>query len=104
MADYKTVAKASEVGPGSLKHVELEDGTQVCVANVDGEFYAIGGECTHMGGPLGEGELEGKTVTCPWHAGDFDVTTGEALGPPAEESEPKYDVRVEGDEVQIAIE
>lgn len=103
MAEFRTVAKASEVQPGSLKHIELEDGTQVCLANVDGTFYAIGGECTHMGGPLGEGELGGAIVTCPWHSGEFDVTTGEVKGPPPEDNEPKYEVRVEGDDVQVAI-
>ena len=55
MPEFKTVAKADELQPGELKHIELESGTQVCLANVDGTFYAIGGECTHMGGPLGEG-------------------------------------------------
>jgi nitrite reductase/ring-hydroxylating ferredoxin subunit len=103
MAEFKSIAKASEVAPGSLKHVELEDGAQVCLANVDGTIYAIGGECTHMGGPLGEGELDGTTVTCPWHSGEFDVTTGKVLGPPAEEDEPAYEVRVEGDDVQVAL-
>jgi len=103
MAEFRTVAKASEVPPGSLKHIELEDGTQVCLANVGGTFYAMGGECTHMGGPLGEGELDGTTVTCPWHSGEYDVTTGKMLSPPAEEDEPAYEVRVEGDEVQVAV-
>jgi nitrite reductase/ring-hydroxylating ferredoxin subunit len=104
MADFRTVAKASEVPPGSLKHVELESGTQVCIANVDGTYYAMGGECTHMGGPLGEGELEGNIVTCPWHSGEFDVTTGKAVSPPAEGDEPVYEVRVEGDDLQVAVE
>jgi len=103
MAEYKSIAKVSEVEPGQLKHVELEDGKQICLANVDGTFYAIGGECTHMGGPLGEGELDGTTITCPWHSAEFDVTTGRVLGEPAEEDEPAYEVRVEGEDVQIAV-
>ncbi len=103
MAEFKSIAKLSELEPGSLKHVELEDDTQICLANVDGKVYAIGGECTHMGGPLGEGELEGTIVTCPWHSGEFDVTTGEVKGPPAEESVPSYEVRIEGDDVQVAL-
>ena len=49
MAEFVAVAKLSEVGPGQLKHIELPDGTQVCLANVDGTFYAIDGECTHAG-------------------------------------------------------
>ena len=103
MPEFRSVAKASELAPGQLKHVELEDGTQVCLANVEGRFYAMGGECTHMGGPLGEGELDGTTVTCPWHSGEFDVTTGEVRGPPPEDNEPVYEVRVEGDDVQVAL-
>jgi nitrite reductase (NADH) small subunit len=103
MAEFRSVAAVSEVPPGSLKHIELEDGTQVCLANVGGTFYAIGGECTHMGGPLGEGELDGTTVTCPWHSGEYDVTTGKMLSPPAEGDEPAYEVRVEGDDVQVAV-
>ena len=103
MPEFVTVAKVSEVGPGQLKHIEREDGTQICLANVDGAFYAIGGECTHMGGPLGEGELSGTVVTCPWHSGEFDVTSGEVKGPPPAKPEPRYEVRVEGDEVQVAL-
>ncbi len=104
MAEFRTLAKVSDVPPGQLKHIELESGTQVCLANVDGTFYAIGGECTHMGGPLGEGELEGTTVTCPWHSGEFDVTSGAVLGPPPEGPEPGYEVRVQGEDVQVAVE
>ena len=103
MAEFKTVAKVSEVEPGELKHIELEDDTQICLANVDGTFYAIGGECTHAGGRLGEGELNGTIVTCPLHSGEFDVTTGEVKGPPPDEPEPVYQVRVEGDDVQVAV-
>ena len=103
MAEFVTVANLSELGPGQLKQVELADGTQVCLANVDGAFYAIAGRCTHMGGPLGEGALDGTIVTCPWHGAMFDVTSGEVQGPPADDSEPKYEVRVKGDEVQVAV-
>jgi nitrite reductase (NADH) small subunit len=103
MAEFHTVAKVSEVPPGSLKQIELEDATQICLANVGGTFYAINGECSHMGGPLGEGELDGTTVTCPWHSGEYDVTTGKMLSPPAENDQAKYEVRIEGDDVQVAV-
>ncbi len=103
MAEFGTVAKVSEVGPGRLKQVELGDAKPICLANVGGAFYAISGECSHMGGPLAEGELEGTIVTCPWHGAMFDVTSGEVLGPPADNSVAKYEVRVEGDEVQVAL-
>ena len=104
MAKFRTVAKVSEVAPGQLKHVKLDDGTQICLANVDNTFYAIAGECTHMGGPLAEGALDRTIVTCPWHGSMFDVTSGEVQGPPADVSEPKYEIRVQGDNVQVAVE
>ena len=103
MAEFVSVGKASEVSPGQLKQIELADGTQVCLANVDGKFYAIGGECTHTGGPLGEGELDGTIVTCPWHGSRFDVTSGAVVGPPAREAEPSYEVRITGDDVEVAV-
>ena len=103
MAEFKTVAKVSEVAPGSLKQIELDGDTQVCLANIDGTFYAVNGECSHSGGPLGDGDLEGNIVTCPWHAGEFDVTTGTVEGPPPDEAVAKYEVRIEGDDVQVAV-
>ena len=51
--------------------------------NVDGGFYAINDVCGHRGGPLGEGELDGKTVICPWHGWRWDVTTGANVNNPA---------------------
>ena len=103
MPEFKTVAKVSEVEPGSLKQVELDGDTQVCLANVDGTFYAINGECSHEGGPLGGGVLDGTFVSCPWHMGEFDVTTGEVTGPPPDEPVAKYEVRIQGDDVQLAV-
>jgi len=102
VTDFVTVASASEVGPGQLKGVTLSDGTHVCLANVGGTFYAIAGECSHQGGPLAEGELDGNIVTCPWHGAMFDVTSGEVQGPPADDSVAAYQVRLRGDDVQVA--
>ncbi len=103
MPEFKTVAKVSELAPGSLKQIELDASTQICLANVDGIFYAINGECSHEGGPLGDGDLDGKLVACPWHMGEFDVTTGAVTGPPPDEPVAKYEVRIEGDDVQVSI-
>lgn len=103
MSEFKTIAQLSDIEPGSLKHVEIDDDTEVCLANIDGTIYAINGQCTHEGGPLGEGELDGKIVMCPWHGGEFDMTTGEVVGPPPEEPEKTFEVRVEGDDIQVAL-
>ena len=96
------VAETKDAPPGTAVGVDLE-GRAVALFNVDGRFYAIDGTCTHRGGPLSEGELDGTVVTCPWHGARFDVTTGAVLGPPAAAGVGRYDVRVEGEDVKIEI-
>ncbi len=99
----KKIAKTSDLAPGSGKVVEAE-GETLALFNVEGTFYAIGNTCPHRGGPLGEGSLEGNTVTCPWHGAQFNVTTGEVLAPPAATGVKSYPVRVEGEDVLIEFE
>ncbi len=103
MAEFKTVAQLSDIEPGSLKHVELDTETEICLANIDGTIYAVNGQCSHEGGPLGEGDLDGTTVICPWHAGEFNVTTGEVEGPPPDDPVARYEVRIEGNDIQVAL-
>ncbi len=74
---FVRAAKAADVGAGTIREVPVGS-TMVALANVGGSFYAINNTCLHRGGPLGQGALEGKTVTCPWHGWQFDVTTGKA--------------------------
>ncbi len=100
MGDFRAVARATEIPSGEMKLVDL-DGEEVVIANVDGAFFAFGNVCTHVGGPLVEGELQGEAVTCSWHASVFNVKSGEVLEEPAEDPIPTYEVRVEGDEIQV---
>ena len=102
MAGFTTVAKTSELQSGSAKLVEVS-GKRIALFNVEGKFYAIDDTCTHRGGPLSEGELNGNTVTCPWHHATFDVTTGQATGPPAQKGVQAYKVQVEGSDVKIEL-
>jgi nitrite reductase/ring-hydroxylating ferredoxin subunit len=101
MPDWVTVAKAEDLSENQMIGVTV-DGTEILVANVNGQYHAIGSVCTHEGGPLADGELFGTTVMCPWHGSEFDVETGEVVTPPATENEPAYEVRVEGGEIQVA--
>src|SRR5262252_9082242 len=71
-------ARVSEIPVGAIKEVQV-GGKPVALANVAGTFYAIDNTCLHRGGPLGQGELEGAVVTCPWHGWQFNVTTGKAV-------------------------
>jgi nitrite reductase/ring-hydroxylating ferredoxin subunit len=100
MPDFIRVADAQEIPSGGLKLVDV-NGERVAVANVDGSFYAFSDECTHDGGPLSDGDLEGEIVTCPWHFSRFNVRTGEIVESPAEEVVAVYEVKVEGGAVFV---
>ena len=102
MAKLVEVAKTDDIEPGQGMLIEVE-GKEIALFNCDGTFYAIDNECTHVGGPLCEGELEGDTVICPWHGAEFNVKTGEVQGPPAEKGVNAYKVHVEGSTIKIEI-
>jgi nitrite reductase (NADH) small subunit/3-phenylpropionate/trans-cinnamate dioxygenase ferredoxin subunit len=70
------VATTKDIPPGQGRVVQA-GGRLIAVFNVDGMFYAIDNECPHSGGPLGEGFLKGRMVSCPWHLWRYDVTSGE---------------------------
>ena len=100
MSDWITVAKVGEIVPGSHKIVDV-DGAQIAVFNVGGEHYAIEDVCTHDGGQLTGGAVEGAEIVCPRHGARFCIRTGEALTAPAYEPTAKFPVRVENGEVQV---
>ena len=102
MGTFHIVAEVKDLTPGSCKAVELS-GQQIALFNIGGTFYAIGDACTHRGGSLSEGTLEGTTITCPLHGATFEVTTGKNLTPPAPGEVPSYKVRIEGNQVQVEI-
>lgn len=101
MKDFVKVAFAHEIPPDTGRTVEVE-GIWIAVFNVEGKFYAVDNSCPHAGGPLGEGKLCGTEVECPWHGWKFDVTSGERVGNPNFQVT-CCEVRVQGDEIQIAI-
>jgi 3-phenylpropionate/trans-cinnamate dioxygenase ferredoxin component len=102
MHEWVTVARTQDVPDGELAAATL-DGLQIVLANAAGEYRAFADECTHAGCSLAyDGELEGGSVTCQCHGSVFDLSTGEAIGPPATEPVAVYSVRVEGDEIQVA--
>src|SRR5680860_596356 len=98
--DFVKVSDTKDIQPSHMKEVQL-DGENICIVNVEGKYYAIGSICTHEGGPLADGTLEGYEVECPWHGSKFDVRTGEVINPPASEPEPVYQVKVDGNNILI---
>lgn len=97
---YVKVGQVSDFPPSSLKKVQVA-GEDVLVANVGGKIYAITATCTHRGGPLDEGELDGTVVICPWHGGQFDVTTGKVVSPPPMKDESSFEVQIQGSDVLL---
>jgi nitrite reductase/ring-hydroxylating ferredoxin subunit len=101
MGGYVKVAEVGDLSPGGAMKVEVHD-HDVALFNVDGTYFAIGDVCTHAGGPLSDGQLEGEVVQCPWHGARFNVCTGEVLGPPAPKGVQCFSVKVEGDDILIS--
>ncbi|HJR18612.1 MAG TPA: Rieske 2Fe-2S domain-containing protein [Actinomycetota bacterium] len=101
MPEYVRVAAVDDVPPGSGKVVHAA-GRALGLFNVEGAFYAIENTCLHRGGPVGEGDLEGVVVTCPWHGFQYDVTTGRNVFDPEVGLE-TFPVRVSDGEVEVAV-
>jgi 3-phenylpropionate/trans-cinnamate dioxygenase ferredoxin subunit len=105
--EFVKVAETSEVPLGKKKIVKTQ-GKELLLANMEGKYYAIGGRCTHQGGDLSKGTLEGTTITCPRHGSKFDVTTGKAISGPkiafirlSVKAEPSYELRVESNDILL---
>ena len=101
MGEFVRVAGRDDVKPGHGMVAEV-NGRTLAVFNVDGQFHVIDNTCAHRGGPLGEGELEAKVVTCPWHGWQFDVTTGVCVNNPSAQVQ-LYPVKVEGADVKVLL-
>jgi 3-phenylpropionate/trans-cinnamate dioxygenase ferredoxin component len=95
------VAEVGDLPVGEGRVIEAE-GRTLALFNVDGTFYVVDNTCAHRGGPLGEGDLEGRYVICPWHAWRWDVTTGANANNPAVRIA-CYPVAVEGGAVFVHV-
>ena len=97
------VAEVRELGPGEGMTVEVE-GVSLALFNLDGTYFAIANSCTHVGGPLGDGALIGREVTCPLHGATFDVTCGKAVSGPAGGDAKSFPVSLVGTDILIELE
>ena len=106
---YIEVGQVSQVSPGTMKSFSV-GGKQICVANIDGKFYAIDNLCTHASGDLSKGKLEGKIVTCPNHGSKFNVTTGKCIAGPKisffrgkAKDDTVFEVKVEENKIKVNV-
>jgi 3-phenylpropionate/trans-cinnamate dioxygenase ferredoxin subunit len=100
--EFVRVAALEEVPPGQLLGVEVS-GEKVCLANADGEIYAVRDNCSHKDFPLSNGTLEDGQIECSWHGARFDVESGRALCLPAIRPVKTYEVKVEDGQIYIAV-
>src|SRR5262245_51744047 len=102
---WLSAGSVDELPPGLVRLVVDEaDDLRIAVCNVDGRFYAIEDVCTHDGGPLGQGFLEGEEIECPRHGARFNVLTGDATLMPAVMPVQTFPVRVEDGEILVSTE
>ncbi len=100
-AEFRKVARVEEIPPGTIRAVQAGE-EEIAIANVGGEFFATQHHCLHLKGPLGDGRLEGKTLSCPWHGWQYDVQTGRNEFD-HEIRLQTFEVRVEDGDVKIAL-
>jgi nitrite reductase/ring-hydroxylating ferredoxin subunit len=100
--EYYKAADLSDLRDGKLHAVEV-DGEPVCLIKLEDGIFAFTDNCTHISGPINEGQFDGCAVTCPWHGARFDVRTGKVLRGPARQDLYTYQVKVENDSVYVAL-
>ena len=98
---FVEVAKTSDLAVGRARVCIIGE-RRIALYHTARGFFASGNTCPHRGGPLGEGDIIGNEIICPWHLWGFDVATGECGGNP-ELTIPTYEVRVEGESIRVDL-
>ena len=98
--DYEAVLPVEQMADKQMRRVVVA-GVSVIVLRLGDQYAAISSTCSHAGGPLDEGSLEGDVVTCPWHGSRFSMRTGRVLTGPATISQPRYAVRVQSGQIEL---
>jgi nitrite reductase/ring-hydroxylating ferredoxin subunit len=101
MSEFVKVAQRNEIPEGSGKVVEA-GGCKIALFNSGGQFYAIDNACRHRGGPLGEGDVYGTRVVCPWHGWEYDFATGCNVDDPGMRLT-CFAIKIEGDDVFVEL-
>src|SRR5215813_1319309 len=102
MSKEATIIKSTELAEGKMKQVSA-GGTDILLAHVKSKYHAVGAYCPHYGASLVEGVLNGERVVCPLHHSCFNVTTGDLQEPPALDSLPCYEVKLQNDQVIVRV-
>ena len=100
--EWTDAAAAADVPADGLLRIEVA-GQQVVLAGAPGQLHAMGATCSHYGGPLDQGSAEGDCLVCPWHGSRFRLSDGSVARGPATAPQLSYDVRIDGDRVQLRV-
>lgn len=96
------IAKTNDLEDGQMKGYEVDD-HKILLRKIDGQYYAGVGKCPHYGAALDMGAMSRERIVCPWHHAAFDAKTGELREPPAIDSLPQYEVKIDGDNVIVLL-
>ncbi|MBI2891830.1 MAG: Rieske (2Fe-2S) protein [Nitrospirae bacterium] len=102
MAEFVKVAKVAELEDRRPKIVNVK-GIEIALVRMGEAVYALKNICPHKGGPVGEGEIEGTVITCPWHGWEFDLAQGGKSAMSEETRATVYDVRQDGDALLVEV-
>ncbi len=102
MSEFTKVATTSEIPEGGKLYAELDE-RLIVIFRAAGDLYCLDDVCTHDGGPLGEGQLDGLEIACPRHGARFDIRSGKALSMPATEPTAVHEVKLEGSDVLVRL-
>ena len=100
--EFMRAASVNDLKPGEKLGVVL-DGKPVLLVNLDNEYYAIRGKCTHWGCMLIDGTLEDSKIRCRCHGSTFELTKGAVVKGPATEPEPSYSVKIENNDIYVEV-
>lgn len=99
---FVEVTESDRLAEGGSLLIEI-DGSPIVIFNIAGNLFALDDQCTHDGGPISEGQIEGETIICPQHGARFDILTGKALSLPAVTDLKTYPVKIENGKIFIGL-
>ena len=101
--EFHAVGKVSDLDEEEVVEIKA-GGEEICIYNVEGEFFATHAICTHEDIGLADGFVDGDLIECPLHAACFEIKTGKAVNPPAETNLKTYPVKVDGGSIYVGVE
>lgn len=102
VGEYVEIANVSDIKDGELKVFEVND-ESIILIKLGGEFFAYKNQCSHMELELNDAEIEGETLTCPWHGAQFNIRTGDVVRLPASGPLEKYEVKIQDGKIFVKI-